>query len=184
MVCLQKYINYFQDQTNGSYITQKQSLGGVLSKSCVQKQPIILLIKYSLIVASLQFFSNFSEHVICRTLASGYFYTLVIKHFKVSACAGVSFLKKLQARGRKKKLWHCFPMNFEKFLRTPFLQNTSGRLLLFNPIKPSVHKMFFKYVIKMARFLGCSIILGTLGLLGLKSYEYLSETFVVFNETL
>ena len=32
----------------------------------------------------------------------------------------------------KKKLWHrCFPVNFAKFLRrTPFLQNTSGRLLL------------------------------------------------------
>ena len=32
----------------------------------------------------------------------------------------------------KKSLWHrCFPVNFAKFLRTPFLQNTSGRLLLF-----------------------------------------------------
>ena len=31
----------------------------------------------------------------------------------------------------KKRLWHrCFPVIFEKFLRTPFLQNTSGRLLL------------------------------------------------------
>ena len=31
----------------------------------------------------------------------------------------------------KKMLWHrCFPLNFQKFLRTPFLQNTSGRLLL------------------------------------------------------
>ena len=30
----------------------------------------------------------------------------------------------------KKRLWHrCFPVNFAKFLRTPFLQNTSGRLL-------------------------------------------------------
>ena len=30
-----------------------------------------------------------------------------------------------------KRLWHrCFPINFVKFLRTPFLQNTSGRLLL------------------------------------------------------
>ena len=30
----------------------------------------------------------------------------------------------------KKSLWHrCFPVNFAKFLRTPFLQNTSGRLL-------------------------------------------------------
>ena len=30
----------------------------------------------------------------------------------------------------KKRLWHRrFPVNFVKFLRTPFLQNTSGRLL-------------------------------------------------------
>ena len=39
-------------------------------------------------------------------------------------CARVSFLIKLLA-------WQsCFPVNFVKFLRTPFLQNTSGRLLL------------------------------------------------------
>ena len=31
----------------------------------------------------------------------------------------------------KKRLWHrCFPMNFVKFLRIPFLQKTSERLLL------------------------------------------------------
>ena len=31
----------------------------------------------------------------------------------------------------KKRLWHrCFAVNFAKFLTTPFLQNTSGRLLL------------------------------------------------------
>ena len=31
----------------------------------------------------------------------------------------------------KKSLWHgCFPVNFTKFPRTPFLQNTSQRLLL------------------------------------------------------
>ena len=31
----------------------------------------------------------------------------------------------------KKKLWHrCFLVDFAKFLRTPFLWNTSGRLLL------------------------------------------------------
>ena len=31
----------------------------------------------------------------------------------------------------KKRLWHrCFPVNFAKFLRTPFLQNNFGRLLL------------------------------------------------------
>ena len=32
----------------------------------------------------------------------------------------------------RKRFWNrCFPANFVKFLRTPFLQNTSGRLLLF-----------------------------------------------------
>ena len=31
----------------------------------------------------------------------------------------------------KKRLWHrCFPVNFAQFPKTPFLQNTSGRLLL------------------------------------------------------
>ena len=31
----------------------------------------------------------------------------------------------------KKRLWQkCFPVNFAKFLRAPFLQNTSGRVLL------------------------------------------------------
>ena len=33
---------------------------------------------------------------------------------------------------QKKKVWYrCFPVNFAKFLRTSFLQNTSGRLLLY-----------------------------------------------------
>ena len=31
----------------------------------------------------------------------------------------------------KKRLWHeCFPVNFAKFLRKPFLQNTTGWLIL------------------------------------------------------
>ena len=35
----------------------------------------------------------------------------------------------------KKRLWHrCFPVTFVKFLTTPFLQNTSGRLLLQNSV--------------------------------------------------
>ena len=33
--------------------------------------------------------------------------------------------------GLKMRLWHrCFPVNYTQFLRAPFLQNTSGRLLL------------------------------------------------------
>ena len=48
-------------------------------------------------------------------------------------CASL-FSIKLRASGlqlEKKRPWHrCFPVNFAKFLRTSFLQNTFGRLLL------------------------------------------------------
>ena len=45
---------------------------------------------------------------------------------KIQACAKPATLL-------KKGPWHrCFPVNFTKFLRTPFLQNTSGRLLLYD----------------------------------------------------
>ena len=43
----------------------------------------------------------------------------------------------------EKRLWRrCFPVNFAKFLRAPFLQNTSGRLLLYkcNAIIDESHK--------------------------------------------
>ena len=44
-----------------------------------------------------------------------------------NTCARAAFWKKFI----KKRLWHrCFPVNFAKILRAPFLQNTSGRLLL------------------------------------------------------
>ena len=44
-----------------------------------------------------------------------------------NTCARVSYLSNFT----KKRLWHeCFTVNFAKFLRTPFLQNTSGRLLV------------------------------------------------------
>ena len=54
-----------------------------------------------------------------------------------NTCVRVSFLIKLQTSGLrpatllKKRLWHRrFPVNFAKFLRVNFLQNTSGQLLL------------------------------------------------------
>ena len=46
----------------------------------------------------------------------------------------------------KKRLQHrCFPVNFAKFLRTPFLRNTSGRLLLFvlTPRKFTIKLLLF-----------------------------------------
>ena len=49
-------------------------------------------------------------------------------------CQSLSFNKVAGVRPAillKKRLWHrCFPVNFAKFLRTPFQQNTSWRLLL------------------------------------------------------
>ena len=62
-------------------------------------------------------FAKFKGELLCQSLL-----------FKKVA---VSFLKKLQALGLifllKMGLWHkCFPVNFAKLLRTPFLQNTSG----------------------------------------------------------
>ena len=48
-----------------------------------------------------------------------------------STCAICFFIKVKACKFIKKRLQHkCFPVNFVRFLRTPFLQNTSGRLLL------------------------------------------------------
>ena len=56
-------------------------------------------------------------------------------------CASVSFLIRLQTWGCwpevcnfiENRLWYwCFPANFANFLRTPFLQNNSTRLLQFH----------------------------------------------------
>ena len=45
----------------------------------------------------------------------------------------------------KKRLWHrCFPVNFVKFLRTPFLQNTCGRLLL--EVKKTLYYKDVKFI--------------------------------------
>ena len=49
-------------------------------------------------------------------------------------CLGLFFNKVASVRPTtllKKRFWHrCFPVNFAKFLRTPFWQDTSGWLLL------------------------------------------------------
>ena len=58
----------------------------------------------------------------------------ICQNSQENTSARVSFLTKLQAAPAtllKKRLWHrCFSVNFDKFLRTPFSQNTSGLLLL------------------------------------------------------
>ena len=61
----------------------------------------------------------------------------IVQNSQENTCVGVSFLIKLQASGLrpatllKKRVWRkCFPVNFAKFLGIPFLQSSSGRLLL------------------------------------------------------
>ena len=47
-------------------------------------------------------------------------------------CQSLYFNKVGPATLLKKRLWHrCVPVNFAKFLRTPFLKKTSGQLLLY-----------------------------------------------------
>ena len=51
--------------------------------------------------------------------------------FYENTCIRVSFWIKLQDSFIKKRLWErCFPVNFAKFLKAPFLKNTPGRMLL------------------------------------------------------
>ena len=55
-----------------------------------------------------------------------------VKRLLLEISKNFTLVEKLQASSLlRKRLWHsCFPMNFAKFLRTPFLQNTSGRQFL------------------------------------------------------
>ena len=76
---------------------------------CIQKQPPEVLCKKSV-------FGNFTKFT-GKHLGQSLFFN------KVAGLRPTTLLKK--------RLWHrCFPVNFVKFLSTPFLQNTSRRLLL------------------------------------------------------
>ena len=58
----------------------------------------------------------------------------ILQNSQENNCARVSLLIKLKTKACnfiKKRIWHrCFLVNFAKFARTPFSQNTSGRLPL------------------------------------------------------
>ena len=75
-------------------------------------------------------YRNSLPEVFCRKGALRNFSKFTGKHL----CQSLYFNKVSGLRAEtllKKRLWHrCFPVNFAKFLRIPFLKNTSGRLLL------------------------------------------------------
>ena len=70
--------------------------------------------RYSLRKGALRNFTKFKGKHLCQSL----FFN------KVAGLKPATLLK-------KRLLHRCFPVNFANFLRTLFLQNTSGRLLLF-----------------------------------------------------
>ena len=77
---------------------------------CFQKQPPEIFCKGK---GVLRHFAKFTGKHLCQSL----FFN------KVAGLRPATLLKK--------RLWYrCFPVNFAKFLGTPFLQSTSGRLLL------------------------------------------------------
>ena len=77
-------------------------------------------------------------------------------------CQGLFFNK--IAGLRQKRLWHWyFPVNFEKFLRTPFSQTTSGPL----PPKAQCEKIAF-FV---------NVLVAILSTMGVKIYRRLSKTY-------
>ena len=79
-----------------------------------------------------------------------YLHLLIFAKFTVKHLRQSIFLNKVAdlwlATLLKKRLWfRCFPVNFEKFPKTPFLQNTSGGRLLFCG-------KFFQYSLKKLRY--------------------------------
>ena len=47
----------------------------------------------------------------------------------------------------KKKLWHrCFPVNFAKFLRTPFVHKTSGQLLIWTTASETSNTKYLELI--------------------------------------
>ena len=110
------------------------------------------------------------------------------------------FYTKRPATLLKKILWRrCFSVNIATFLRTPFLQNTSGRLLLALDVKKVIRKKFKRailvllvfwftkliyftgftdtlFIMELLRWNGCSF---TVTLAPWQSISYLYHTFSV-----
>ena len=66
-------------------------------------------------------------HVFCRKDVLRNFATLTRRHLRQSLFFNKNIAGMRPVTLLKKRLWHrCFSVKFVKFLRTPFLQNTSG----------------------------------------------------------
>ena len=101
---------------------------------CFQKQPPEVFYKESV----LRNFTKFTGKHLCQSL-----------FFNKVACLRSATLSKKTLRYR------CFPVNFVKLLRTPFLQNTSGRLLLSFEHAQIFHISHFTYHLRYYMIIDC-----------------------------
>ena len=95
----------------------------IKSPVLIQKQPIVVFCQGGVLG---DFAGFMGEHLCCSL------------HFnRVASLSHVTLLIR--------RLWHgCFPVGFDKFLRVPFLQCTSGRLLLSIPLSyPFLTLLYF-----------------------------------------
>ena len=103
----------------------------------------------------------------------------ILQNSQENTYVRVSFLIKLQASGLKKRLWHrCFSVNFVKFLKILYLQNTSRWLLLWLNIV-SIQKQNSQHSFNV-----CAVfILVIYGFTSRSSvtFVYIIFCFVVFN---
>ena len=80
---------------------------------------------FSKILLELLFYRSSRPDVFCKKGVIPNFAKFAGKHPCQVSLLTKSFFK-------KKRLWHrCFPVNFAKFVKTPFLQNTSGGCFYF-----------------------------------------------------
>ena len=71
-------------------------------------------------------------HVNCRSGTHSFWLVCILNKFGVCMISDHVVTGLRPATLLKKRLWYrCFPVNFAKFITTPFLQNTSGLLLLY-----------------------------------------------------
>ena len=68
----------------------------------------------------------------------------------------------------------CFPMNFAKYLRTTFLQSTSGRLLMYTEVTSSLEKNTHNFLSRKTFGMQTFVAVANFGLL-LKSYKKMQE---------
>ena len=101
----------------------------------------------SLILVKFQAFTKQPMEVFCKKRCSQ---KGVHKIHRKTSVLETLFQQSCRSKAVKKRLWHkCFPVNLAMFPRTPFLKNTSGRLLLllaFEKQPPEViyEKVFLK----------------------------------------